>query len=534
MRLFYVFTFMLRLLLIDNKISVRKLPKNKITILYKLIINKGCYKNRLLIYWKTFSRILNNMYMGFSLATFNCILSELNYRYNLSFTFLKDMLVSIYQKYNKRLFKSPINRLIRSKKSADLNLRLRPGVVLYDHQEFCKVKLCIDNTVKSGYLILPCGSGKTLVGILIMSYAKTVILCIVINFLMINQWKEQIFRWTYLKKECVIEISSYGKTNYQVNLQEHAIFLSTYKIISFKGIRKGLGVLFNKKFFFTNWDLIIFDECHLIRTLGLVKTFCIFYRLIKLHSYGRVGLTAIFKLDHGGINYCDTIIGPKLVNVKWKQLTHSGSISFVKYYEILIDLPLMDQLIYKNSKSNREKFDIATMNPNKIEICRYLIKYFLYSIKFNILIFCDSIKLHNKIRKALKIDSISGKTSKIIREKLIKEFKANNNKNNAILFSKVGDTSVDIPNANLIIQISSDRGSSVQEIQRIGRIMRANNLKSVKKYSIFINLISKNTVEHYYSKKRKSLLARQDFSIETLKTKVKKLTNKKMLIKFYK
>lgn len=38
---------------------------------------------------------------------------------------------------------------------------------------------------------------------------------------------------------------------------------------------------------------------------------------------------------------------------------------------------------------------------------------------------------------------------------------------------QVGDNSIDIPEANVIIQISSHAGSRRQEAQRLGRILRA-------------------------------------------------------------
>ena len=44
---------------------------------------------------------------------------------------------------------------------------------------------------------------------------------------------------------------------------------------------------------------------------------------------------------------------------------------------------------------------------------------------------------------------------------------------NTVFLSKVGDNSIDIPEANVLIQISSHAGSRRQEAQRLGRILRA-------------------------------------------------------------
>lgn len=48
-----------------------------------------------------------------------------------------------------------------------------------------------------------------------------------------------------------------------------------------------------------------------------------------------------------------------------------------------------------------------------------------------------------------------------------------NTKVNTIFVSKVADTSFDLPEANVLIQISSHGGSRRQEAQRLGRILRA-------------------------------------------------------------
>jgi len=57
------------------------------------------------------------------------------------------------------------------------------------------------------------------------------------------------------------------------------------------------------------------------------------------------------------------------------------------------------------------------------------------------------------------------------RREILKYFEFTH-KYNKLLLSKVGDTSIDLPAANVIIQISSLFGSRRQEAQRLGRILR--------------------------------------------------------------
>lgn len=58
---------------------------------------------------------------------------------------------------------------------------------------------------------------------------------------------------------------------------------------------------------------------------------------------------------------------------------------------------------------------------------------------------------------------------------------------NCIFLSKVGDTSIDLPEATCLIQISSHFGSRRQEAQRLGRILRAKRRNDEGQYaSIFL------------------------------------------------
>ena len=65
---------------------------------------------------------------------------------------------------------------------------------------------------------------------------------------------------------------------------------------------------------------------------------------------------------------------------------------------------------------------------------------------------------------------------------------------NTVFLSKVGDNSIDIPEANVLIQISSHAGSRRQEAQRLGRILRAKKAKAGKPIDLIAFLLF---VEHF-------------------------------------
>ena len=89
-----------------------------------------------------------------------------------------------------------------------------------------------------------------------------------------------------------------------------------------------------------------------------------------------------------------------------------------------------------------------------------------------------------------------------------------------ICISKVGDTSIDLPEANVIIQVSSHFGSRRQEAQRLGRILRpksftaqdGTNRSSFNAF--FYTLVSTDTQEMFYSAKRQQYLIDQGYTFK--------------------
>lgn len=79
---------------------------------------------------------------------------------------------------------------------------------------------------------------------------------------------------------------------------------------------------------------------------------------------------------------------------------------------------------------------------------------------------------------------------------------------------QVGDTSIDLPEATCLIQISSHFGSRRQEAQRLGRILRAKRRNDEGFNAFFYSLVSRDCEEMYYSTKRQQFLI--DQSVQTL------------------
>jgi len=104
-----------------------------------------------------------------------------------------------------------------------------------------------------------------------------------------------------------------------------------------------------------------------------------------------------------------------------------------------------------------------------------------------------------------------GETSERERTEALESFKYTNN-SNTIFISRIGDNAIDLPEANVLIQISSHYGARRQEAQRLGRILRAKAKTNSEYNAYFYTLISKYTEEMAYSIKRQRFLVNQGFS----------------------
>lgn len=158
------------------------------------------------------------------------------------------------------------------------------------------------------------------------------------------------------------------------------------------------------------------------------------------------------------------------------------------------------------------------MNPNKFRTCEFLIKYH-ENRNDKIIVFIDEVYALVHYAKTMQKMYICGKTNQKERMTIIQNFKLNP-KVNTIFFSRVADTSFDIPEANVLIEISSQGGSRRQEAQRLGRILRAKKGAVAENYNAFFYaLLSQDTREMGYSRKRQSFLINQGYAYRVITPK---------------
>jgi len=337
-----------------------------------------------------------------------------------------------------------------------------------------------------GVVALPCGSGKTIVGMVIMSLLKTNTLILTTNVAAVHQWIEELLDKTGLSREQIAEYSGDSKSVAPVTI-------ATYQIITWRPGRDADFPHF-RIFRERQWGLIIYDEVHLLPAP-------VFRVTAELQAVRRLGLTATLIREDGAEDAVFSLVGPKRYDVPWKDLEVKGWIAEALCTEIRLDLPQKLKVPYAVA-TPREKYRIASENPLKEEIVMQLIEN---HGEDQILVIGQYLTQLNSLAKLLKAPLITGKTPNAERERIYASFKRGEVK--LIVVSRVANFAIDLPDASMAVQVSGSFGSRQEEAQRLGRILRP----KTRHHALFFTLVSRQTVEEDFAANRQKFLAEQGY-----------------------
>lgn len=336
-----------------------------------------------------------------------------------------------------------------------------------------------------GTIVLPCGAGKTIVGMTIMDMLKTSTLIITTNISAVHQWIDELLDKTNLTRDQIAEYSGESKTIKQVTV-------ATYQVLTWRPDKEGPYPHFSI-FHERPWGLIIYDEVHMLPAP-------VFRVVADLQAVRRVGLTATLVREDGCEGYVFSLVGPKRYDVPWKELERDRWIATAECVEVRIDLPAYQEIDYAVA-GTREKHKIASMNPEKLPVVSQIIKKFPDD---KILVIGQYLQQLDEIVKELGCPIITGKTPTVERDRIYNDFREG--KIRVLVVSKVANFAIDLPDASLAIQVSGTFGSRQEEAQRLGRILRPKERKSR-----FFTLITRNTVEEEFGSNRQKFLAEQGY-----------------------
>ncbi|MSR30633.1 MAG: DEAD/DEAH box helicase [Gemmataceae bacterium] len=344
----------------------------------------------------------------------------------------------------------------------------------------------------SGVIVLPCGAGKTIVGIVAMSLLKKNTLILSTGITAVKQWHRELLDKTNLTGDQIGEYTGEIK-------QISPVTIATYQILTYRPEKSEEFPHF-KIFDGRDWGLIIYDEVHLLPAP-------VFRVTAQIQARRRLGMTATLVREDGCEGDVFSLIGPKKYDVPWRELETKGWIAEATCTEIRVALPDPLRLEYAVAEL-RHKHRLASENPAKEEVIERLLGQYQGN---KVLIIGQYLKQLRQLKKRFNIPLITGQTKSEEREELYGKFRQG--KISQLILSKVGNFALDLPDANLLIQVSGTFGSRQEEAQRLGRILRP---KPSGEIAHFFSLVTRDTKEQDFAHRRQMFLTEQGYSYRVL------------------
>jgi DNA excision repair protein ERCC-3 len=340
----------------------------------------------------------------------------------------------------------------------------------------------------SGVIVLPCGAGKTIVGIAAMVLVQRSTLILTTSITAVKQWRREILDKTDLPEK---EIAEYTGESKEIG----PVTVATYQILTHRADKNDEFPHF-KLFDKRDWGLIIYDEVHLLPAP-------VFRVTAQIQARRRLGLTATLIREDGREADVFSLIGPKKYDVPWRELESRGWIAEATCAEIRVAMPEPLRMDYAVAEP-RDKYRIASENPAKDDIVASLLE--MYPGK-QVLVIGQYLKQLRLLRNRFGIPLITGQTPNSEREELYDKFR--HGVIRQLILSKVGNFAIDLPDANVLIQVSGTFGSRQEEAQRLGRILRP---KPGGEVAHFFTLVTRDTRELDFAHHRQLFLTEQGYS----------------------
>jgi len=365
--------------------------------------------------------------------------------------------------------------------SPQLPIELRPETRVREYQQAALGRMFGSHRARSGIIVLPCGAGKTLVGITATTTIGRSCLVLCNSAVSVEQWYQQFLLWTTIPKDRIVRFTAATKEKPH---PEACVVVSTYNMISFAGRRSKEAMEVMADVETREWGLLLMDEVHVVPANTFLTC------TVKTKSRCKLGLTATLVREDDKIGDLNFLIGPKLYEANWLDLQAKGYIATVSCAEVWCPMTAEFFAEYLRQPIPTGRL-LYAMNPNKFRSCEYLMR-FHEARGDKIIVFSDNVFALKAYAVKLRRPYIYGPTPQHERMLWLNKFKSTSDYN-TLFISKVGDTSIDLPEANVIIQIASHFGARRQEAQRLGRILRPKCRAGDSFNAFFYTLISRDT-----------------------------------------
>lgn len=402
----------------------------------------------------------------------------------------------------------------------DLDANLRPNVSHRPYQEKALSKMFGNKRARSGIIVLPCGAGKTLTGIsaAITVHKSVVVVCN--TNVSAGQWRDEFCKWSTVDRERQVVMYTSSEMERLVRLARSAdegedvlalpsgafVLITTYSMLGYTGRRQALSEVFFGRIRARDWGLLVLDEVHGVPAESFRRI------MSQIKSHAKLGLTATLVREDDKIKDLNYLVGPKLYEANWMDLTRAGYLSKVRCVEVWCPMTKEFYREYLRRGSRDKDNYFYVLNPNKFRMCEYLMR--THEARGDkILIFCDAIKPMEIYARRLQRPFIYGKVKEAERQELLDRFRSEPHER-TLFISRVGDTSIDLPMATVIIQVNFFGNSRRQEAQRLGRILRPTPNSPKGSSAYFYTLVSADTCEMYHSAGRQQYLVDQGYTFK--------------------
>jgi DNA excision repair protein ERCC-3 len=348
----------------------------------------------------------------------------------------------------------------------------------------------------NGVIALPCGAGKTVVGLAAMVAAGAQALVVCTSVSSIRQWIREALDKTTLTDEQVGEWSGRRK-------QLRPVTFVTYQALTWSDPRAERDDVFVRHphlalFGEQDWGLVVYDEVHLLPAP-------VFRATARIQAVRRLGLTATLVREDEREGDVFSLIGPKRYDAPWTELETQGWIAPATCTEVRIALGPTSRSEYATA-SARHRHGVAATAAEKLLVVEQLVRRHL-ALGEQVLVIGQFVDQLRSIADLLDAPLITGQTTQRRRDLLFDEMREGTLP--VLVVSKVANFSIDLPEVSVAIQVSGQFGSRQEEAQRLGRILRP---KADGGQAHFYSLVSDDTDEVAFARNRQRFLAEQGYS----------------------
>ncbi len=334
-----------------------------------------------------------------------------------------------------------------------------------------------------GVVVLPCGAGKTLVGLLSMERVGASTLILVTSEAAAEQWAREIRERTDLPADAVGLYTGSSKVIRPVTI-------ATYSVLT---RRKGGEFAHLALFRARPFGLVVYDEVHLLPAP-------VFRMTASLQAVRRLGLTATLIREDGKEEDVFALIGPKRYDVPWKVLERASWIAEAECVEVRVPASPADR-VELSKVEPAERFRVAASSATKDATVRALVERHRHQPTLVLGVYLDALR---RVAAELGAPLVCGDTPPARRQELYDAFRKGELR--TLVLSRVGSFAIDLPSASVAIEVSGTFGSRQEEAQRLGRVLRPKD-----ETAYFYTVVLADTVEQDAALRRQRFLAEQGY-----------------------